>query len=285
MDNKIKSNDPANENRQQSKRKSDSVAQNNCASGTRTSKTTEQSEKAPSPYIRWSLLFEFVLVIATCATVGVARSQWKAMEAQSKIMKEQLLAMSDQTKAAVQQVKIANDALEDSRKSGAEQTERAEKTLNATLENFRLEQRAWVGIRYIIDDGGGYGPFLKEGQKFNIKIGINNTGKSLAKNVKVSLTAQRITTGNDPIKKQTSAKTINIGVIHPDSWTDLIPPSIGVVTASDIENIKNGRHTLYLTGKIIYEDAFKRTHETIFCKQLSPDLSGFAACPFYNNAD
>lgn len=292
MNNKIQSDEPPNKDRQQRERQPNSVAQNNCASSTDTSKATEQREKAPSSHIRWSLLFEFVLVIATCATVGVAYSQWKAMESQSKIMQEQLKTMSAQTSAAFQQVsaakssiKLANDALEDNRKSGIEQSERAEKTMRFAIENSRLEQRAWVGIRYIVDDNSNYAnPFLNEGHKFGAKIGIHNTGKSIAKNVKVSVTTQ-LATENIPINKQKITNLKKLGVINPDSWIEIIPSSVETLTKSNIENVRNGRSIFYLTGRITYEDAFNRPHFTNICMQLIPNLTGFTACPFYNEAN
>ena len=48
MNDKIQSDEPANEEHRQSERKIDSMAQNNCASSTDTSKTTEQPEKTPA---------------------------------------------------------------------------------------------------------------------------------------------------------------------------------------------------------------------------------------------
>lgn len=285
MNDKIQSDKPSNEEHQKTERDSDSMAQKNGTSRTDASKTTKQSEKTPSSYIRWSLLFEGVLVAATCATVGVAYSQWKVMERQTKIMSEQMVAMSDQTKTAIQQVKIANDAMEDNRKSGIEQTERAEKTLNATLENFRTEQRAWVGLKLIVNESMGFGePFLQEGKKINAKIVVSNSGKSLARKVKISMTAQDVPAGIDPIKKQKTAISSNIGVMQPEFADYLAPPEY-IATKSVIENIKSGHHVMYLAGRITYEDTFNRPHFTNFCMQLRPDLNGFTACPFYNEAN
>lgn len=296
MKDKEKCNEPANKNRHQIERECNSMAQDNCTGSADTRKTGEQPEKEPSSYIRWSFRFQAVLMLATCATVGVAYFQWNTMKSQSDIMKEQLITMSAQTKAAFQQVsaaksslKIANDAMEDNRKSGIEQTKRAEKTLNATLENFRTEQRAWVGLKLITRGSLGIeGPFIQEGQKLDAKICILNSGKSLARKVKISMTAQDVPTGVDPIKKQRTSGFSNIGVMQPEFMDFLTPPTIpveGVATKSFIENITSGRKVIYLTGKITYEDTFQRPHFSTFCLQLRPDLSGFTACPFYNEAN
>ncbi|MBJ6752823.1 hypothetical protein [Geomonas anaerohicana] len=287
MANKLENSKPANEECQQSEYESHSVAQNDCSSSARTSEATEHRESTPH-YIRWSLLFDAVLVIATLATVCVAFSQWKVMESQTKIMKEQMAAMSDQTKAAVQQVKIANDALEDSRKSGTEQSARAEKTLNAALENFRLEQRAWVGIKFIMDrdmNFGGGMVYLKEGQKFESRIAISNSGKSLARNVKITMAARNMPKGIDPTLKGDNTRASYIGVMPPDFTDYVAVPNDILPTKLDIENITNGNQILYLTGSVTYDDAFSRTHFTNFCMQLRPDLMSFTACPFYNDAN
>lgn len=246
-------------------------------------------DNTPTSFIKWNLIFDALLVIATFTSVGIASCQWRVMKEQSDTMVAQTKAAFQQVSAAKSSLKIANDAMEDNRKSGIEQSERAEKALNATLENFRAEQRAWVGLKLITRGSLGIeGPFIQEGQKLDAKICILNSGKSLARKVKISMTAQDVPAGVDPIKKQRTSGFSNIGVMQPEFMDFLTPPTIpaeGVATKSFIENITSGRKVIYLTGKITYEDTFQRPHFSTFCLQLRPDLSGFTACPFYNEAN
>lgn len=297
MNDKIQGDKPPNKKCHEAERNSDSATHNNGTSGTNTGKDEEKAEKAPMSYVRWSLLFEAILVIATCATVGVARSQWKVMEVQSQIMKEQLIAMSDQTKAAYQQVstakssiRIADKTLKDAQESGKEQSERAEKSLNAAIENFRLDQRAWVGIDNLAWDeykDGDKTVCIKEGAPFKVGVHIKNTGKTPASLSTTRAYVYPTERGKKPILQENSILStlptnstlfpggrLNIGVTKPI-----------VYTKEQIELIKNGQYTLYLVGMIVYKDVFGKTHFTKFCNEVSTDLTRFEICTFDNEAN
>lgn len=218
MENKEKGNEPVNHEKHQLEANIQPGPETqNCAKSTQESERTKQSEKATNSFIRWSLCFEALLVIATCATVGVAYFQWQAMKSQSDIMKGQLDTTYAQTKAAFQQVsaakssiKIANDALQDARGSSKEQSDRAERlakaneiiaqaskrsaeqskasleastkqaqaALDASREAASLDQRAWVGLVGVETVGGE-----QTSDAFSFKsiiVAIRNSGKTPA---------------------------------------------------------------------------------------------------------
>jgi hypothetical protein len=104
-----------------------------------------------------------IIMIATTAYSIIAHKQWKVMERQTDATFQQL-------STAKFSIKIADDALKDARESGKEQSEKnerltkaneeiakassksietakqvAKKSLDATIDKLRLEQRAWVG--------------------------------------------------------------------------------------------------------------------------------------------
>ena len=152
-----------------------------------------------------------IIMIATTAYSIIALKQWKVMERQTDAAFQQL-------STAKGNIKIANDALEDARKSGEEQsakTERltranekiaqaskqsvdtarqvAKKTMDATIENFHLEQRAWVGpiqLNTVEYKDGTKKTCIKEGEQLVAEIKNVNSGKTPAFNLKTFVVAK-----------------------------------------------------------------------------------------------
>jgi len=297
MNDKKQSNEPTNDERQQRERKSDSMTPDDCVSSTDTSKTTEQPKKKPSPCIHWSLLFEAVLVIATCATVGVAYFQWKTMERQSNIMKEQLDIMAGQTNAAFQQVsaakssiRIADKTLKDAQESGKEQSDRAEKSLNATIENFRLDQRAWIHLKEVAFKAYTTGDTevpIKAGHPVRIKLSYTNTGKTPARVLATKTYVYVVEAGEKPpLQEKAIIATENRPfTLFPNSTYSHSEMVSEVYSAQQVEVIKNGQYIMYIYGMIPYEDVFGQIRWTQFCKYLDTDFTTLAVCSFYNETD
>jgi hypothetical protein len=233
----------------------DNQNRENCTHG---SKTTEQHKNTPSPHIRWSLLFEFALVIATCATVGVAYSQWKVMERQSNIMREQLDAMAAQTSAAFQQVsaakssiKIADKTLKDAQESGKEQSARAEKTLDATIENFRLDQRAWINLKEVAFRGyttNGKPVSIKAGHPVRIQLSYTNTGKTPARVLATKTYLDVVETGKKPpLQEKAIIATENQPfTLFPNSTYSHTEIVTEVYSTQQVEALKKGQYVMLI---------------------------------------
>jgi len=302
---------PRQENCQLITKMQSASADQNCAEGTQGSKEIMQPEIKPKSITPWSLWFEFLLVIATCTTAGVAFFQWQAMKSQSDIMKGQLTAAQDS-------IEIAKKTLEDASKSGEEQSVKAERltkanenisnaalqsaaamvetvaqskrSLNATIENNRLEQRAWISNKDIIPTeytDGDKKVFLKEGQRFKVEVVQGNTGKTLARVLTTKTYVSVAKFGEKPALAENAI--ISTGptpfVMFPGDAIGSGEMLTGVYSKEQIEAIKSGRYILYVYGMITYKDVFEHFHWTQYCAYLTSDLTSLSPCSFYNETD
>lgn len=276
-----------------------------------------KSIKKP-PVVRLPIT-DWIMVVATCiiayATAtytGYAKHQWRVME-------KQTVAAFQQLSTAKNSIRIADEALKDARDSGKEQSDRAErltkaneviartskksvdttrelakKSLDATIENFRLEQRAWVGLTEIScvrhKEGDGTTVIVKEEKSIKCKAIVTNTGKTPARDMitRVYLNYMEVPNPNPKIPEKAIMST------EPTSQT-LFPgnsvlvtfpfPSDKVFAKDQIESLKNGQNAIYLYGMIVYRDVFGETHFTKFCAYVLPSLTNVASCPSNNDAN
>ncbi len=162
--------------------------------------------------------------------------------------------------------------------------------LDATIENFRLDQRAWVGpIHVILPEyvANGKQVYIKEGQPMKIGVFVANSGKTPALKVKNNFATRFLKAGdefdpNDHIKKPSIQAS---SVLQPGMNFSLKPLPEGNSSKSDVDDLTSGRYILYMFGLITYEDIFGRPHTSKFCLSLSPDLQTFTSCSIYNEAD
>jgi hypothetical protein len=240
-----------------------------------------------------------VIAFVTCCYTFFSYQQWKVMENQTNVTLQQL-------HTAEASIKIAQDALEESRQSAEEQSARAErltkanekiaqasadsvniaeqaakKSLENTIENIRLEQRAWVG------EVGINEVIFKEGQKIVASIVVKNNGKTPAKNVHSSGNIRIIPPNIDPCAREfdfsgRSASLIQSGT-QPLYFSSFRYPDDVILTKDEIVSLKNGKLVAYLTDMITYDDVFGGHHFTKVCLQLNEDLSTFSSCTSYKN--
>ena len=181
-----------------------------------------------------------------------------------------------------------------------EQTlEQSEKVLNSTIENFRLEQRAWVGPKEVLPSiyvNKGKMVYVKEGQQVNCGVLIANSGKTpaLKVNMILSLKFREPDVNFVPEHNIDATTHISTGVLQPGmamsysaSFVDL-PTLKGLINPASkrlINALTNEQLRLYMFGSLNYEDIFGFPHSTEFCLFLSPDLTTFTAYKTHNEAD
>lgn len=144
----------------------------------------------------------------------------------------------------------------------------ADKAFDATVEQFRLDQRPWIAIwqsRMVFDSQTPLGE----------QIEIVNVGKTPA--LHVTEAASRFI-WPPPLLSGPTPKLINAlrfsdaAPIPPQGKTSV---SLGDADpkqqplAADWISIKNGSQILYSFGEIRYEDTFGRKHSTKFCIHLA----------------
>lgn len=280
--------------------------------GTRESNQKQNPPEQSRLLFRLSILFNALLFFATCTYTFFSYNQWRVME-------KQTLAAFQQVSTAKGSIRIANDALKDTRESSKEQSDRAErmakaneiiaqaskqsvetakgiakKSLNATIDNFHLEQRAWVGVINVSEGQhteGGKKVYIKEGGKLTGNLVLNNSGKTPAQNVKsiVGVSCLESSAEFRPIYKKDATKNgPTITTIQPGA-TQAAPfppfPIDKIASKADIENIVSGNYIIYVFGKISYQDIFRNQHTTTYCMFLDRDLTTLHDCNINNEAD
>jgi len=175
----------------------------------------------------------------------------------------------------------------------------AEKSLSATIEQFRLEQRAWVGMSaYAISQFNPAGIVST--------ITFTNNGKTPAHNVKAHARIEvtnKVLTG--PSKQQ-------IEILNGPPWEQKpdIAPTVGIVLSvgktpsgqritdenrkiveslnANFQAVKDQTLHVYYFGIISYEDINQRPHTTNFCVFIGDTTSsppGLNICPEFNKMD
>jgi hypothetical protein len=156
--------------------------------------------------------------------------------------------------------------------------EDAHAALTAADNQFRLEQRAWVGPVGVVQ------PELKETNAFSISTVIGNSGKTPALKFenKYSWTIMLNTGVFNPTYANTQGVPSS-GTIFPNGQLMLISVPVPL-TKQYLDLVTSGQAVLYVYGELTYNDVFNRTHHTHFCsfydKSLKPGV-----CNTYNDVD
>jgi hypothetical protein len=163
----------------------------------------------------------------------------------------------------------------------------AEASVNQVRRTARHDQRAWLAV---VDIQG----IPEVGTIFSVNLVAQNSGKTFAKNVTMRAVVEAITEkGGEPdFSLEDSAgarKDSSVSLLAPnaDYVMDIelrkrTPPH--EITQSDLDGIRRGDLTLFVHGKMTYDDVFGCAHWTTFCTRLKPDLK-YASYGKHNDAD
>jgi len=190
----------------------------------------------------------------------------------------------EQMRNTVKEMGKQSGSMHDATNANKKAVQLSEGNIKATQDQFRRDQRAWIGIANPIIDRG---VLLKEGEYSRFEIIVTNSGKTPAKNIESWITDKELPVGKKLVFKKP------ISIIGIQSKTVLLPNAkirfaINTdrrITKEDIERIKSGKSFLYVYGKITYQDVFGKEHYTTFCEVLEPDLIDMADCGQYNDAN
>jgi hypothetical protein len=191
----------------------------------------------------------------------------------------QLRTMIDATSATEQAVKEARLT-----------RQQTEKTLDATVEQFHLDQRAWVGPVEAAPpqfEVGGGRVYIKSGEGPRFSFVVSNTGKTPALHYQIEVASHVYQDSEKfvpdypkPITKPT------VGVLLPGVKAGVeTSPSEGKATDWHVNELRSGRSIFYVYGRIDYQDVFHDIHKTTFCVFVTKDLTQLRSCGFYNYAD
>ena len=168
----------------------------------------------------------------------------------------------------------------------------AEHSVALARENAHLDQRAWMAVSSISG-----APNV--GEVFRVTIEIRNTGRTLAKKVRIVPIVDPRADGSAPDfakKVEETAKSYEAGpygivseaVVPPNATSgSTLKASDGLLTQTALDGLK-GEERVFVYGKITYEDIFGRPHWITFCNVLTQTEAGgwqYMAYSGYNEAD
>jgi hypothetical protein len=162
----------------------------------------------------------------------------------------------------------------------------AETSVREVRRTARRDQRAWVAA---VDIQG----IPEVGTIFSVNLVAQNSGKTFAKNVTMRAVVEIAQKGEEPdfsLEDSDSArKASSISLLAPnaDYVMDIElrkQTAPHEITQSDLDGIRSGNLTIFVHGRITYDDVFGCGHWTSFCTRLKPDLK-YASYGKHNDAD
>jgi hypothetical protein len=134
-------------------------------------------------------------------------------------------------------------------------------------ENFRIEQRAWVGFESV------QGPKNLPNGQLGFGVNFRNSGRTPAKYVTTELMPPIIRKAEEPEPEcvdTIASKDVPQGLLQPNA-------AINQHLEISPENWKaaiNGDAKIYLSGRFAYYDTFGHFHSTGYCYSLEPFQNG-----------
>jgi hypothetical protein len=224
------------------------------------------------PQIKWKEIGEILALVVAFIVCAI---YWKQLNVMSGQLRE-IQGGSSQTSQL-----IANAAHEASN---------SDKSLKATIDNFHLEQRAWIGVKQIV-----VGP-LNANEPLKIDVVLTNTGKTIGT---VTSTISKVLPSfhEEDIDKFISSPEW----MEKDRERRMTPPRVTLVFPNfefafqilspgplydwQAKSIQSGQIQIYVFGDIYYSDVFGRSHFTKFCGFYVPSAKMFGTCKSHNSAD
>jgi hypothetical protein len=159
----------------------------------------------------------------------------------------------------------------------------ASASLNATVEQFHLDQRAWLGVTEVQTP-----PELHEGTLLNSTISIVNSGKTPAFNVIQRAGYRIIKAGDefDPAREVSLSTPFRQGIILSNAKRMLSICNLGKIGSQRATELSSGEYRLYLFGDVTYDDAFHHSHSIRFSMRMElGKVLAFAPYGSYDYAD
>lgn len=251
-----------------------------------------------------------VIAAATVVNLFVAWAMWKevrkggldthdlavAAKAQAGKMSDVSNA-ADKIREAANNMVVQDQRIADNAKDSLNASNRQSKaSLDATVDNFKREERAWVGFQGIADSRG-----FTETEPWKVTVVFFNSGRTPARNVQSS---GMYTTSPIPISGPSEqnvkqlvfrpAQSIapqgnyrqNFGADTPAEAYTLSQKQGQQILVSQYSLIKTKQLFLYYFGVLKYDDVFGNHRQTEYCIYLAnPDTKEAGVCDTFNDVN
>jgi len=254
----------------------------------------ERQHCRPDQTPLWKYTLEYVAAVCSIALVIITAYYTRAAYRQA-------MASETAAKAARDAVKVARDTLTETQASNASQTISTEKaressernstqTLEATIDQFHQDQRAWLGV---VDSSVNFSQCDTSTPAGHCKVtlDIKNTGKTPALDIKrasaFSLSSPVMDSGPRPAYQNIIDNQIKAAQgersLAPGNTTTMISDDNGNYVAPKWDKIAAQKLFVEIYGRLNYFDIFGRKHSTLFCYYIiDPSTKLTASCEKYN---
>lgn len=245
--------------------------------------------------VKWT---DICIVILTVGIVVAAMMQWGEMHdagtQTDKMISAAQKIESDLEAANAQNLEALRKTLSQSQAATNASNSQSQKVLDATIEQARLDQRAWLTVEVGEKTG-------------NFAVGIRNTGKTPAVNVTEVTAFSASSSGNPPDVDlaRNSSSPFPVPRNAPPEFMEALrkeglirshPPTGYVIAPGDTQiasdyqgkfaqifgfDRKNPMNRPYIQGKVTYDDIFGQHHQTTYCYWFAPP-SDFVMCNDHN---
>jgi hypothetical protein len=202
---------------------------------------------------------------------------------------------ADAANISAQEVKrsreVAESNLIQSREGVAKAERQSRDSLNASINASRLDQRAWVGV----DIFKAEPEIIEVGKRTRLVLSFKNTGKTPARNIKARAIMEPIPKGRLPRFSYAGELIAHYGLLAPSALAfvrfELVMSKTtrepGLVTQAVLDELILGKTTVYVHGRIDYEDIFGCPHWMTFCASMMrvPGPITFGMCSDHNDTD
>jgi hypothetical protein len=194
----------------------------------------------------------------------------------------QLKQMTTATTATQNAVCVASQTFLESRRSNTLQETLNEKSINATVDSFHLDQRAWIGI-------GDAVITLNVTDPEKVTLTIKNVGKTPATEIVSQIGISEQPRGHE--LKLADLKYLGdpsrSGTLFPgaSTWIGKNLEAVAPGQTDEINVLKSGDRFAYVFAIVNYNDVFNKPHWTHSCGVIQKDLVSIHACKIYNDTD
>jgi len=244
-------------------------------------KKWKNSWRAASPITKGTFLITCAIGAATICYAFIAAFQLCAMKGQLAQMKADSENSGKQFQAQLGHFDdglgrtglLAQHAGE---QAAASQTlaDTAPKSLQAAIDNFHRDQRAWVGAVNVV------GPVAK-GQPLDITIQIQNSGKTPAVDMLPWQHGELLSAIPNVFQgcKENTQRAESRAIINPGQPFYMnLHPTHGKPLEIDIPENQD----IYAYGCVVYKDVFRQLHWMTFCFSWDEKGKGYDPCNQYN---
>jgi hypothetical protein len=208
------------------------------------------------------------IVFLTAVSAVIFYLQRSVMQGQLDVMTKQLGEMQS---AGKQTDKLIQEAVKQSQ-AVREGANAAQKTIEVTQENIRLDQRAWVGQVDVKP------PDIKAGSEIIFEVKFANSGKTPAHNFKALISRDLVSSDQKFAPHYRNVFYGSTMTLQPGEMKASLKTFPIILAQTDIDAMKNGTRKLYIYGKFSYEDVFKHLWHGTFCMYVEPSLTDITFC-------